>query len=281
MAVEAGGFEALTFDKRNAQNHIEKARRLRLGVEDAESVAFYFHRIQQQNSNFYSEMNFDREGSLRNLFWAATRSRVAYKSFRDVATFDTTYLTNKYDMPFALFVGVNHHGQSILFGCGLLCNENIETFVWLFRAWLSYMSDTPPNAIITDQCKAMQNAIYIVFSQARHRWCLWHIMKKILKKLRAYLQYESIKFALQKAVYESFTKNEFDEEWQAMIAKFSLHDNDWLGTRGSPMQMVDNIGSGSLSHSGIVTNTSSQSGPIASKFVELNIDVDLNAPLYF
>ncbi|XP_028078415.1 protein FAR1-RELATED SEQUENCE 5-like [Camellia sinensis] len=198
MVVEAGGFEALTFDERDARNHIDKARRLRLGVGDAESVAFYFHRMQQQNSNFYSEMDFDGEGRLRNLFWADARSRAAYNAFGDVVTFDTTYLTNKYDMPFA-------------------------------PAWLSCMSDTPPNAIITDQCKAMQNAIQVVFPQARHRWCLWHIMKKIPEKLRAYSEYESIKFALQKAVYESFTKNEFDEEWQAMIEKFGLHDNDWLG----------------------------------------------------
>ena len=46
--------------------------------------------------------------------------------------FDTTYLTNKYDMPFAPFVGVNHHGQSILLGCGLVSNEDTITFVWLF-----------------------------------------------------------------------------------------------------------------------------------------------------
>ncbi|XP_028125250.1 protein FAR-RED IMPAIRED RESPONSE 1-like [Camellia sinensis] len=52
MVVEAGGFEALTFNERDARNHIEKARRLRPGVEDAKSVAFYFHKMQQQNSNF-------------------------------------------------------------------------------------------------------------------------------------------------------------------------------------------------------------------------------------
>lgn len=39
-----------------------------------------------------------------------------YESFGDVVTFDTTYLPNKYGMPFARFVGVNHHGQSILLG---------------------------------------------------------------------------------------------------------------------------------------------------------------------
>lgn len=62
------------------------------------------------------------------LFWADARSRATYEEFGDVVTFDTTYLTNKYDMPFAPFVGVNHHGQSILFGCALLSNEGIADF---------------------------------------------------------------------------------------------------------------------------------------------------------
>ncbi|XP_028092999.1 protein FAR-RED IMPAIRED RESPONSE 1-like [Camellia sinensis] len=150
IVVEAGGYEALTFDERDARNHIENARRLRLGIGDAESVAFYFHRMQQGNSNFYSTIDFDVDGRIRNLFWANARSRAAYKAFGDVVSFDTTYLKNKYDMSFAPFVGVNHHGQSILFGCGLLCNENTKTFVWLFKEWLNCMSITPPKAIITD-----------------------------------------------------------------------------------------------------------------------------------
>ncbi|XP_028125168.1 protein FAR-RED IMPAIRED RESPONSE 1-like [Camellia sinensis] len=53
--------------------------------------------------------------------------------------------------------------------------------------------------------------------------------KAFADKLRGYSQYEAIKVALQNVVYDSFTKDEFDEEWQAMIAKFNLHDNEWLG----------------------------------------------------
>ncbi|XP_028124372.1 protein FAR-RED IMPAIRED RESPONSE 1-like [Camellia sinensis] len=47
IVVEAGGYEALTFDKQDARNHIQSMRRLRHGVRDAESVALYFHRMQQ------------------------------------------------------------------------------------------------------------------------------------------------------------------------------------------------------------------------------------------
>ncbi|XP_028114474.1 protein FAR-RED IMPAIRED RESPONSE 1-like [Camellia sinensis] len=172
IVVEAGGYEALTFDERDARNHIESARKLRLGVGDGESLRDYFQRMQQQNSNFYYVIDFDEDCRIRNLFWADARSRATYEAFGDVVSFDTSYLTNNYDMLFALFVGVNHHGQSILLGCGLLCNENIDIFVWLFRSWLSCMFDAPPKAIITDQCRAMQNVIEILFPKARHRRCL-------------------------------------------------------------------------------------------------------------
>ncbi|XP_028098978.1 protein FAR-RED IMPAIRED RESPONSE 1-like [Camellia sinensis] len=132
-------------------------------------------------------------------------------------------------MPFAPFVGVNHHGQSILLGCGLLSSEDTDTFVWLFKSWLNCMSDHPPKAIITNQCKAMQKAIEIVFPNTRHRWCLWHIMKKIPEKLKGYFQYESMKMDLQNAVYDTFTKDEFEMKWKEMIAKFNLYENQWLG----------------------------------------------------
>ena len=44
-----------------------------------------------------------------NFFWVDARSRLAYEQFGDVITFDTTYKTNKYSMPFAPFTGLNNH----------------------------------------------------------------------------------------------------------------------------------------------------------------------------
>ena len=77
-------------------------------------------------------------------------------------------MVNKYEMPFAPFVGVNHHGQSTLLGCGLILRKDTNSFIWLFKSWLACMSECPPNAIITDQDKAMKKAIEIVFLNARH-----------------------------------------------------------------------------------------------------------------
>jgi hypothetical protein len=80
------------------------------------------------------------------VFLADARSRISYEYFGDVITFDTTYLTNRYNMSFAPFVGVDHHGQSIFFGVGLLSNEDTNTFVWFFEAWLKCMNYRAPSA---------------------------------------------------------------------------------------------------------------------------------------
>ncbi|XP_062083677.1 protein FAR-RED IMPAIRED RESPONSE 1-like [Humulus lupulus] len=90
------------------------------------------------------------------------------------------------------------------------------------------MSGCALKAIITDQAKAMKNAIEVVFSQSRHRWCLWHIMKKILEKLSGYQSYKPIKKALKNCVYNSLTREELERTWGLFINDFNLQDNAWL-----------------------------------------------------
>lgn len=74
----------------------------------------------ESNSDFYYTFKTDEDDKLVRVFWADCEARNDYYFFRDAVVFDTTYLTNKYGMIFAPFVGVNHHGQTTLFGCGLL-----------------------------------------------------------------------------------------------------------------------------------------------------------------
>ncbi|XP_020245357.1 protein FAR1-RELATED SEQUENCE 3-like [Asparagus officinalis] len=107
------------------KNLVDESRRLRLGKDDASAIIKYFSRMVVENPD--------------------GRSREAYKEFGEAVTFDTTYLTNKYDMPFAPLVGVNYHGQSILLGYGLISKEYTETFIWLFRKWLNAWMDVLHN----------------------------------------------------------------------------------------------------------------------------------------
>ncbi|XP_062098747.1 protein FAR-RED IMPAIRED RESPONSE 1-like [Humulus lupulus] len=228
LVVEAGGHDKVPFLEKDCRNFVDKARRLRLGIGDAKAIHDYFMSMQAKNSSFFYMMDLDDDGRIKNVFWANSRSRALYEEFGDVVTFDTTYMTNKYDLPFAPFVGVNHHRHYILLGCGLLSNEDTNTFIWLFKTWLTCMNECAPIAIITDQDKAMKKAIEVVFPETRHRWCLWHILKKIPEKLRGYKFYEQIKNVLKNVVYDSLTKEEFEEKWGDFLNEFNLLENVWL-----------------------------------------------------
>jgi hypothetical protein len=228
LDVESGGFESLSFGERDCQNYINKARELRLCKGGAQALCDYFSKMQKQNDGFYFVMDMDDDCRLRNVFWADARSRAAYDFFGDVIMFDTTYLTNRYDVPFAPFVGVNHHGQSILLGAGLISSNDTDTFVWLFKSWLECMNGRTPRAIITDQDRAMKNAIAIVFPETRHRYCMGHIMKKLSEKFGSHASFDGIKSALHTCLYDSQTCEEFEENWKDLLEMYHLRDNAWL-----------------------------------------------------
>ncbi|XP_062146803.1 protein FAR1-RELATED SEQUENCE 5-like [Alnus glutinosa] len=130
LAVEAGGYENLTFGERDCRNYIANSRRLRLGTGGAAALRDYFNRMRK----------------------------------------------------------------------------------------------AAPRAIITDQDRAMKNAIKKVFPNARHRFCLWHILKKLPKKFESHSQY----YAIRNCVYNSHTCDEFDACWQIMLECYNLEENAWL-----------------------------------------------------
>ncbi|KAG7975071.1 hypothetical protein I3843_06G078000 [Carya illinoinensis] len=75
----------------------------------------------------------------------------------------------------------------------------------------------------------MKNAIAIVFPESRHRFCLWHILKKVPEKLGSHSSYKSgLKNALMKCVYDTQTIEEFENCWDELITTYNLHENAWL-----------------------------------------------------
>ncbi|KAI4351411.1 hypothetical protein L6164_005780 [Bauhinia variegata] len=132
-------YEKLPCVAKDVRTYIEKERHAIGKGGDADALNSYFDRIQEQNSDFFYDIDLDEEFCVRNVFWVDPRSRATCASLGDVVTFDTTYLTNRYNMPFVAFTGVNHHGQSMLLGCGLLPSEDTKFFIWLFKSWLYCM----------------------------------------------------------------------------------------------------------------------------------------------
>ena len=103
----------------------------------------YFIEHQCKNSSFVYAVEVDENECIGNCFWADARLRIAHRYLGDLVTFDATYQTNTYNIPFVPFIGVNHHHQSVMFGCVLLMNETTESYTWLLKTWLNAMLGNP------------------------------------------------------------------------------------------------------------------------------------------
>lgn len=201
---------------------------LNLKKGDTQAIYNYICRMQLTNPNFFYLMDLNDEGRLRNMIWLDTRCRAAIGYFSDVIYVDTTYLSNKYEIPLVTFVGMNHHGQSVLLGCGLLSGETAESYLWVLKAWLTSTSGCVPQTIITDRCRVLQSVVSEVFPKSHHRFSLCHIMKKVPEKLGGLRNYDAIRKVLVKTVYETLKPFDFENSWGFMIQRFGIGEHEWL-----------------------------------------------------
>ncbi|RYQ86027.1 hypothetical protein Ahy_B10g105681 [Arachis hypogaea] len=228
FVAAAGGHRELNFIEKDVRNYITREVRNVSEQEDAKEFGKYFLRMKEKNPNFFFELQLEDDQSIKLAFWADARSRAAFEYFGDVISFDTTYNTNRYNLVCGSFVGVNHHGQSTLLGCSLMKNEEIESFKWLFQSWLRCMGGNAPKGFLTDQCASMKRALEACMPTTVHRWCIWHIMKKIPSKLNGYKGHADIEQEMSQVVWNSHSKDSFDRNWNDFLLNFGLGDNKWL-----------------------------------------------------
>ena len=192
----------------------------------------YFKKKQTDDPMFYFDFKVDKKtNTVENIFWCDATSRRMYDLYGDCISFDTTFKTNRYNMPFAPFVGVTGHGDNCLFGCAILQNESAETFEWLFRTFLKCMGGKCPKTIITDQDAAMAKAIPAVFLDAIHRNCLFHVVKKAEEKHpRSFGKIPNLHNEFKDTIHFSLTVAEFESSWQEMIEKYGVNNLKYLKT---------------------------------------------------
>nr|XP_043615713.1 protein FAR1-RELATED SEQUENCE 11-like [Erigeron canadensis] len=160
-----------------------------LGDNDAMDLMNYMKASKEKNNKFQYDYTVDEDMRLENIFWCQPQSFDWYKKFGDVIVFDTTYKVNAYDMPCALFVGINNHGKTVLFASALLRNETVKTSTWLMKTFVSIMKK-PSKTIITDQDPWMTKAIATEMPTKKHSFCIWHITSKFSSWFAALLRTE-------------------------------------------------------------------------------------------
>ncbi|XP_058078167.1 protein FAR1-RELATED SEQUENCE 5-like [Magnolia sinica] len=219
----------ITLKAADYKNYLRRKRMKVMEKGDAGAVLEYFQKMKVDDPSFFYAIQVDEDDQITNMFWADGKSIVDYSVFGDVVCFDTTYRLNSYERPFASFVGVNHHKQTIIFGAALLYDETIESFKWLFQTFLSAMSGKQPMTILTDQDTVMANAIASVMPAACHRLCVWHIYQLATKHLsHVFNGSQCFEYDFTRCMYDYEVEEEFLTAWNNMLEKYDLMQNKWL-----------------------------------------------------
>ncbi|XP_024969632.1 protein FAR1-RELATED SEQUENCE 5-like [Cynara cardunculus var. scolymus] len=195
-----GGFEHTRVSEINFKNFKRDAVAC-VGNKDAKMLINKLSNRLDIVPGFFFEYKCN-EQELSAIFWADEVARINYKEFGDVISFDGTFRTNKHAMIFVPFLAVDNHKASVVVG----------------------------SALISDQCSAMKQAIPMVFTEAKHRLCMWHIMKKVLSKVSATLNHDpNFNKVINKLVWNiHIGPMEFETRWHEMIHQFNLGGDTWF-----------------------------------------------------
>jgi len=138
--------------------------------------------------------------------------------------FDSTYKTNRYNLPLVPFVGVNHHYCTVLFRCGIISHENIDLYVWLLKTFTEANAQKHPVSVITDGDLAMQRAISVVWPNSPHRLCGWHIELNLVRNVHN----DTLKGAFRVFLYDLCSIEEIERKWQVFLADNKVKEDSWL-----------------------------------------------------
>ncbi|GKA78262.1 FAR1-related sequence 5-like protein [Tanacetum coccineum] len=222
-----GGYEYVHGTTDNFKNH-QRDVNVFIGESDAQMIINKMENRKMYVPNFTFRYRVENS-ELVSMFWADEVAKCNYKEFGDIVSFDATFNSNKYNMKFVPFIGIDNHGKCVTLGSEMLLHEDTKSYTWLLTAFMTAFLKEP-TLIVTDQDGAMKRAIEAVFTKAKHRLCMWHIMQKIPSKICKEI-YDETDFQerFDKIVWNMFIEPlKFEEKWAQLIEDFGLQSHKWM-----------------------------------------------------
>ncbi|GJR64871.1 zinc finger, SWIM-type containing protein [Tanacetum coccineum] len=136
-AEKGGGTQYVHGTSDDFKNHIRDVNAF-IGESDAQMLINKMENRKKFVPNFTFHYLVENS-ELVAMFWADEVAKCNYKEFGDIISFDATFRTNKYDMVFVPFTGIDNHLKCVNFGSGMLLRED-EWGMWVWgRSWIGWL----------------------------------------------------------------------------------------------------------------------------------------------
>jgi hypothetical protein len=196
---------------------------------DLRDLMDYFRRMKSDNPSFYYAIQVDENNKATNFFWADARSIMDYHYFCDVVCFDMIYKEFDCSRPLALFIGMNHHRQMVIFGAAFLYDETVESFKWLLETFKIAMCGKHPKTILTGLSVPLKEALGVTWPGTIHRLCVWQIYQSTVKSIaHRFVTLEEFANDFRHCIFDIEDEQEFVGTWNMIMEKYNLRENEWL-----------------------------------------------------
>ena len=75
----------------------------------------------------------------------------------------------------------------------------------------------------------MELAIAVVMPTTAHRWCKWHVFKKMKEKVgNLYRKGSEFRIEFDMLINEMMTVDEFEKEWETLMYTYGLDKNSFM-----------------------------------------------------
>ena len=138
------------------QYQSNKLLKLTFGSPQEDAYLFVeLAKTEAENGGFFQYKTNSSSQFSSALFLSKTMLQYS-KHFLDIIIVDATYRRNRFNLPLINIMGINNYGKNIMLAFGLLTNETIESYIWLFAELKKAWNGQKPMNFIIDGCSAMK-----------------------------------------------------------------------------------------------------------------------------
>ncbi len=186
--------------------HFRKLKPL-FGPKDCE----FFHKTLIENNFivYYDVSSTDQ--TLSKLLLVSPIMKKNYERYGDIVLLDSTYQTNIYKAPLAVFTGIGRDGKNILFGMAFINNESYETYKWILTKFFE-VHGKHPLLFITDGDLAICKAMDDYKDEFVHFLCQWHFLRSLRRNFSFLKKENSQQFERIISLPYLKEKEEFERE---------------------------------------------------------------------
>lgn len=157
-------------------NYIAIYKKLKVG--DLTPMEYLVKSMDERNLHYVLQTV---ESKVTNLFYAFQDSVKIAREFPWILLVDSTYKTNKHNMPLFQMVGMDSSRKTFCIAFAFLTAETKENFKWALQQLknLFINGDYRASVVVTDRDLALVGAVEEILPETKHNLCLWHINKQV------------------------------------------------------------------------------------------------------